>query len=211
MFTPVFRQKEIFTPKAYMPMLPISCAILLGGKNSRMGGANKAFLRVDGKSILERMMEITKPMFHETIFISNHWHPELNSYMPDFMISDIIPERGPMSGIHAALSICSMPYCFVFACDLPNLSPELILKQCKIAEKGYDAIIPRHQNGTEPLHGLYSKKLVQPLENYLNSCFDNKIILFLETVNTFFWGVDYDRSFININTPDDLAKYLKRT
>jgi molybdopterin-guanine dinucleotide biosynthesis protein A len=189
-------------------MLPISCAILMGGKNSRMGGQNKAFSKLNGQTILSRINSVAKPIFDEIIFVTNDSETEYGKYLPDVVVRDIIAGRGPMSGIHAALSVCRNNWCFVFACDLPQLDAELIIEQCQHIVSGYEAIVPRHASGIEPLHALYSKNLVKPLENYLNCCKDNKILLFLKTTNTLFWDVDYQNAFININSPDDLEKQI---
>ncbi len=199
------RQKE--TNKLKTTTIPLSCAILMGGKNSRMGGQNKAFLEVGGQTILERILSVTKPLFNETIFVANDSAEQYCKFCPQGFVSDIIPGRGPMSGIHAALKASRNHWCFLFACDLPQLNAEFILKQCQQINSGYEAVVPRHDSGIEPLHALYSKNLTEPLENYLDCCKDNKILLFLETVNTLFWEVNYQNSFININSPNDLDRH----
>ena len=49
----------------------ISCVILAGGRNTRLGGQNKAFLRVQGKTIIDSIIEKLKLLFKEIIIVTN--------------------------------------------------------------------------------------------------------------------------------------------
>jgi len=50
---------------------PNCCAaILSGGRNTRMEGRNKAFLEVDGRTILDRLIATLSPMFPEIVLVT---------------------------------------------------------------------------------------------------------------------------------------------
>jgi len=45
--------------------------ILAGGQNSRMGGADKAFLVVDGQTVFQRTLNLLRRCFPEVVVVSN--------------------------------------------------------------------------------------------------------------------------------------------
>ena len=54
------------------------CAIILaGGLNTRMRGHNKAFLKIDGQTILDRLLLRLKSAFSEILLVTRQ--PELYS------------------------------------------------------------------------------------------------------------------------------------
>ena len=105
------------------------CTILAGGKNSRMGGENKAFLTINGITVLDRMVNKLEGIFNEIIIVTNS--PSEFEYLNRRCIitTDLIKNIGPLGGIYTALSITSKESVFFFPCDMPYLNIELIKKQ----------------------------------------------------------------------------------
>ena len=75
--------------------------VLAGGKNSRMGGHDKAFLRVGTQTIFERTLGILRSAFPQVVVVSNS-PAKYGSYLVE-VASDEIQGAGPLSGIHAGL------------------------------------------------------------------------------------------------------------
>ncbi|NIQ97894.1 MAG: molybdenum cofactor guanylyltransferase, partial [Desulfuromonadales bacterium] len=97
---------------------------------------------------------------------------------------------------------------FVAACDMPFLNAEVVRGLCARAGEG-DVIIPAHENGLEPLHALYSKSCITPMEEALDRG-QKRIVGFFPQVDVSEvkcaeWQlVDPDGlSFRNINTPEE--------
>ena len=61
-------------------MNAVNAIILAGGKNSRMGGENKAFLEIEGKPIIRRLIDTLRPLVNEIIIVTND--PEKYLYTP---------------------------------------------------------------------------------------------------------------------------------
>ena len=175
----------------------------MGGKNSRMLGKNKALMEFKEHQMLVHILNVIKPIFDEIIFVSNDNPQYYESYTPTKIVADIIPNMGALSGIHAALSACSKPYSFVFACDMPLLDKNLILNQISHVNSSIDAIIPKHPEGIEPLHGIYAKSTETVLKNHILSQENKKISLFLSKIQTFYWKIPYYNAFVNINTENE--------
>ena len=186
----------------------IDAAVLSGGKNSRMNGANKAFIELDGKRILDNALEILGTLFSNTIIVTNTPEHYSKYQKSSLIISDIIKDVGPIGGIHAALSSTDKQGVFFMACDMPNLHNALVRKLAdKFIEGGHDAVIARSVKGVEPLFGVYAKSITSRIEEYVKEGCGYSLKRFLERINTFYLDVDNADVFCNVNTPEDIKRY----
>jgi len=184
--------------------------ILAGGQNKRFNGKKKAFIEIDGKTILEHIVCSFSNLFKEIIIVSND--------IPDFLpwnvriVSDIYPSKCSLAGIHTGLYFAKTPYIFVSACDVPFLKTNLIKQILNQIEPGKDIIIPSTKPGLEPLCAVYSKNCINRIEFNLNkqkyairAFFNKKKVK--EIPEEVLRKIDPDlRSFFNINTLEDLIK-----
>jgi len=158
------------------PLLDITGVILAGGKSSRFG-SNKALAMVDRKPLVQHVADLMSGLFPECLLVTNT--PAEYEFLSLAMTHDRYRDSGPLAGIHAALLKISTSRAFIVACDMPNLSPELIHYLCSINEQEYDVIIPWLEKGQEPLFGIYHKKSLAIIESFLQQK-DCKIIRALE-------------------------------
>src|SRR6185369_6508048 len=100
----------------------VAGVILAGGQNSRMGGRDKAFLRVNGETVFSRTLSLMRECFPEVLVVSNT--PEKYGSYSVEVTADELPGLGPLGGLHAALGRVQRPYAFVVACDMPFLHVE---------------------------------------------------------------------------------------
>ncbi|MEW6408559.1 MAG: molybdenum cofactor guanylyltransferase [Nitrospirota bacterium] len=184
--------------------------ILAGGENRRMP-TNKAFLEVNGEIIIERTIRIFNELFDEVIIVTNT--PELFIKYRIKLVGDLFNLRGPLTGIFSGLLNARGNFCFVVACDMPFINKELM--SYMIANTGdYDAVVPRIGKAIEPLHAIYSRECLHAMEQSLlvnQTPRQRSLTEFLNRCNVRFIEEDeierFDpskRSFVNLNTPDDL-------
>lgn len=145
-------------------MINKTAVILAGGLSSRMNYNNKAFLELNGEKLIEIMLKKVS-MFSEIIIVSNN--PSEYEYLGVKVVTDIIPQRGPMSGIHSALTHAAFDHCMVMACDMPS-TPTTLLKYLSSLSEGYDVVVPRIGGRYEPLCSVYGKNCLNPMEECLN-------------------------------------------
>jgi molybdenum cofactor guanylyltransferase len=141
----------------------ITAFILSGGKSSRIG-TNKSFLLFDGKPLIQRLTKILDTIFHEVVISSNE--PELYGFTKKEVVRDIFSARGPLSGIHSALSSTTSESNFIISCDMPFISRELIvyLTDYKTDSK---ILLPKADRRIQPLCGIYSKSVLPDVEKLL--------------------------------------------
>lgn len=191
----------------------VAALILAGGKNSRMGGTDKAFLDVCGETVVERTLGLLHRCFPQVVVVSNH--PERYALLAAEVTRDEFPGQGPLAGIHAGLGLVRAPYAFVVACDMPflRLEPIAFLVQRLRAQ---EAVIPCWEGDIEPLHAIYAAGLRTRMEAALRGGM-RAIRDFLPEVRAEFVAETdlravpgAEESFRNINTPEEAARYHVR-
>ncbi|OQX02080.1 MAG: hypothetical protein BWK80_58670 [Desulfobacteraceae bacterium IS3] len=189
---------------------PCSGVILAGGLNSRFSGENKAFLRVGGICILDRICSVFEELFEEIILVTND---PLQYLDRDLIITtDMFPVRSSLTGIHAGLFCMTNPYSFFTACDAPFLKKELIEMLLAEIEARADVVIPETSAGYYALCAVYSKQCLKSVEQQIVAekfkiqGFFNKVRV-KKIPEKKLREKDPDlQSFFNINTPDQLAE-----
>jgi len=182
--------------------------ILAGGKSTRMG-TNKALLSLGQETMIGRVVGLLKLIFPEIIIVTNE--PDLYQDLQVKLVRDVIPAQGPLSGIHAGLLASPYWYNFVLACDMPFINLDLITFIVEEAQ-GFDGAVPRWRGFYQPLHAVYSRSCIEPIE----ACLKRKltqVIAFYPNVRLRVLDADVlkrfgdlETIFFNINTPGDLDK-----
>ncbi|MGC8658072.1 MAG: molybdenum cofactor guanylyltransferase [Desulfomonilaceae bacterium] len=194
--------------KNISPLFPNIAAILLaGGASKRMGGENKAFIKIGDKTIIDREIEVLEQLFERIIIVSNSFEEYASLKKP--MFADIKPGYGSLGGIFTGLKSCSRELGFVLACDMPFLNKEIVSYICCRAS-GHDITIPRIGGYLEPLHAVYSSQCIPHIEKMMQRG-QLKVANFFEEVDVLeieereLLEMDPCLQFrINVNTPDDL-------
>ncbi|MCI0396581.1 MAG: molybdenum cofactor guanylyltransferase [Chloroflexi bacterium] len=186
----------------------ITVAIMAGGKSSRMG-TDKSFVPLLGKPLIEHVMERVYRLGEETILITNKPGDYAHLGLP--MFGDIYPDRGPLGGFHTALSHARFPHVLVVACDMPWLNRPLLEYMISLRETA-DIVVPQWDKYPEPLHAVYGRACLEPIEENLRAGL-LKLTAFFGKVRVHFLDrptiARFDpagRSFANLNTPEELAQ-----
>jgi len=192
----------------------LTVAVLAGGQSRRMG-QDKALLEVDGRALIQHVLEAASPVGSETLIIAPE-RPEYERFGTR-VVPDRFPQSGSLGGIYTALAEASNDHCLVLACDMPFVNRQLLEYMISL-ERDYDALVPslsaeRSDQGEgetlETLHAIYSKACLPAIVRQLNAGVFKVIGFFSEvrvrklseeTIRT------YDPSllsFFNANTPQE--------
>jgi molybdenum cofactor guanylyltransferase len=188
----------------------IAAAIIAGGAATRMGGATKAGLDVDGRSIAARQLEALRREFGRVVVVANERGPwdELGVEVH----ADLFRGAGPLAGIHAALVATAEATGVVcVGGDMPFLEPALLALLRDHAPEA-DAVVPRVGGFPEPLLARYGRSGLPVIEARLRT--GARAVHEVFGAVTTAWldeaalrAVDPAlRSFTNVNTPADLAR-----
>ena len=194
-----------------------SALILAGGRSRRMGFKEKALLPIGDKTILEHVINSLNGVVDE-IIISMRDTPQqelLNDYTQGHdVVLDKFADVGPLSGILEGFKAATGEYVFVVACDMPYINTDVVELLFKRAE-GNNAAIPVWENeNLEPMHAVYrtepmaieTEKAIQRNKKFvLAPVFKMQDLVFVKIDEIREFDPDL-RTFININTPDDVEK-----
>jgi molybdopterin-guanine dinucleotide biosynthesis protein A len=193
--------------------IPLTALILCGGRSRRMGRP-KAFLPFAGKTIIEHLLSITGQIFDESLLVSNE--PDTVSHLEVDVVKDILPYRGPLGGILSGLLVARNEYVFVIACDMPLINRRL-LRSMAAQRHDADVVVLSHEDGIEPLLGVYSRACVKPLEE---SLFAGRLKVqdFLSGLKAKIFEYKDNQSesgelpaYFNVNTPQDYSDVLMKS
>lgn|GEM_PF-319885 len=211
--------------------------IQAGGRSSRMG-EDKAWLEIDGRPMIERVMSAARPLVENLTVIINQANSEAGRYQMlaerwgAVVVHDLHDYRGPLGGIHTSLSNCRPEQsALIIACDLPFVTTEFFsflwrihqdsrqdLGQRAVRElnRGPQAItLPVDREGRlQPLAGIYSASCLPAVERMLaeGTLRIDRICRTVETRRVVFEEFAHlseaERLLVNINTLDEYRSLI---
>lgn len=193
----------------------VAGVILAGGGGVRMGRVVKGRLRVGGRSLMERLLAVYRPLFHEIVISTRAPGDWAGLGLP--LAPDRLPGRSSLTGIHGGLSAVRASHAFVAACDAPFLQAGLVRTLLAHVTPEVDIVAPLKADGyMEPLCAVYSRRCLGPIEDQLRRG-SFKIIEFFDRMRVVqvpeaeLRAGDPDlASFINVNTPAELRAAIRR-
>ena len=186
--------------------------VLAGGRSSRLGKEKHAEI-VAGKSLIQRVIERLGFLSTEILIVvsSSQSASAFSSYTEAKTVVDIYPGKGSLGGIFSGLAHSTSFHSLTVGCDMPFLSFDLLRYMIELSP-GFDVVIPRVDGLTEPLHAVYSKSCLDPMERLLERG-NQKITAFFDVVRVrYVEKEEIDRfdpdhlSFFNVNTRADLDR-----
>lgn len=194
-------------------MLKFGTAVILaGGKSTRMG-FDKQLLKINERRLIDSLRKKLKGEFDEIIVVTNK--SEYYIGLTDRITKDIIPDKGPLSGIHAGLMEASSKYVYFVACDMPNINLDYIRYMKKKLEKvDVKACITKFGEWIEPFNAFYSKDMIKDIEEHLlkdrrsvSSLIEKLSVCYIEEEEARKFSPNWDM-FLNLNTKEELKDYL---
>lgn len=181
-------------------------ALILAGGDSRRMGQDKATLVLDGKSLLERVTGTMQAIFPRVIVSVRQ--PRVGLELRQ--VCDEVTASGPLAGLVAGLAQADTPWVFAVACDMPFVSPALVVKLADF-RAGHQAVVPMVGGHPQPLAAFYAASALEAMRTSLASG-DLSLRGMLGKLDVCF--VDEAelracdpqlRSFFDLDTPQDVA------
>ncbi len=192
--------------------MEISGIILAGGKSLRLGH-DKVEAKLGRTTLLQQVVSRLDPLTRDIIIVT----AEERTFAPLAgrsrirLTSDIIPGQGSLGGIYTGLVRSDTLYNLVVAADMPFLSKPLLKYMIEVSD-GFDFVLPRVNNRYEPLHAVYSRDCIAPIEalirrgrKVITDLIDHVKVRFVEAGEVERYDPDH-LSFFNINTREDLER-----
>jgi molybdenum cofactor guanylyltransferase len=188
----------------------VAAFVLAGGKSSRMG-TDKAFLEYEGRTLLERAITLSKSVSDDVKIVGSL--EKFGPYGP--VVEDIFSERGPLSGIHAALTNSVADLNLILAVDMPFVHTRFLKYLIRQASGvNYTVVIPRSERRLQPLSALYRRRFAAAAQeallagrNKIDPLFASGNVKVIEENELKRAGFSRDL-FRNLNTPQELEEMI---
>lgn len=185
--------------------------ILAGGRASRMQGADKGLLELNGKPLVVHVIEQLRPQVTNICISANRHLAQYRHYGWPVITDSEEGFLGPLAGIYSALLACRSEWLLTVPVDCPFLPEDLVLRLSQAVSSGHHPVAVVHDGtGLQPTFCLLHHSLAENLQQYLKQG-GRKTGEWLRQQNPALADYsDHPAAFININSPADLALAVKR-
>ena len=184
----------------------LTAFILAGGKSSRMG-RDKAFVQIEGVTLLHRALVLARTLTPAVWIVGDP--PKFTSINP--AIGDVHPGHGPLGGIHAALNASETDLNLILAVDLPFLETKFLEYLVAEARTTHATVtVPESGGRLHPLCAVYRRHFAGFAEKALLAGKNKIDLLFAEVETRVISQPELsrmgfsDRIFHNLNTLADV-------
>jgi molybdopterin-guanine dinucleotide biosynthesis protein A len=187
----------------------LTVLILAGGQATRMGGDDKGLIDCAGRPMIEHVLEKITPLTASILISANrnldryadYGYPVLRDQRSDY--------PGPLAGIESGLSACTTDFLWILPCDAPAFSSDLLDRlTAACGNTGISAAVPDDGDYLQATFALLRRETFESLIHFLNSG-QRKLQAWLSELQAVRVNCsDHPEWFANINTPDDLDRYI---
>ena len=190
----------------------VSAFVLSGGQSRRMG-TDKAFVELEGQSLLIRALTLVTGITPNVQILGSE--EKLGEFGE--VVEDQFSNHGPLGGIHAALRTSSSELNLILAVDMPFV-PEKFLRYLVGVARQHDAVVtvPKVSGRWQPLCAIYrpafadlALNALQKGHNKIDALFQETTLQVLDDSQLARDGFSSDM-FRNLNTPEDLRQAKSR-
>lgn len=181
--------------------------ILAGGAGRRMGGADKALLRLAGQSLLGHAIARLEPQVERLAISANGDGARFAGFgLP--VLADATP-LGPLAGVLAALHWAAplgATAVVTAAVDSPFFPGDLVPRLCLAAEATPTGLAIAHAAKDHPTFALWPVTLAPALSAFLQSGAKARVLDFTAAHHAARAPFPDEAAFDNLNTPEDLSR-----
>ena len=187
--------------------------VLTGGRSRRMG-RDKCAIVLDGRTLLQRVVDALDGAVDELLVVGSPGRSplEVHSTRPLRALADPEPHGGPLVGIATGLAATTAPVAVIVACDLPYLAPPLLRLLAARAGAGARLVVPLRGGEPQLLCAAWRREALDTVRDHLEDAGDRAVAGVLDDLDAellppeAYAAADPDgRSFVNLNTPEQLA------
>ena len=167
-FTGGTQRKEAAFIVQENPLQEYTLIVLSGGQGQRMGGADKGLVLIQGKAMIDHLIDSLSPR-PTRIVISANRHIDDYARRADLVVSDIRPDfAGPLAGLEAALPHCT-GLCVCLPCDLLQFPPSALPALLDNPTPAHITVLEDPERRQPLCLAFYAEHWQLSLQHYLDS------------------------------------------
>ncbi len=182
----------------------ISGVVLAGGQGRRMGGVDKGLQPLNGKPMVQWVLERFAPQVDSVLINANQNVERYAAFGYPVVCDRISGFAGPLAGLHAALSTVGHSLVATVPCDAPLLPSDLVVRLADALQAHAVPIaVARTHKQPHPVFCLCKREVLPNLSDYLESG-GRRFEHWYAGLSAIEVEFDEAEAFSNINTLDDL-------
>lgn len=188
----------------------ITGVVLAGGKARRMGGADKGLLELDGKPLWKHVADTLAPQL-ETVVINANRHQDIYQQSGLKVIPDSLADfPGPLAGMLSVLQQEKGDWFLFCPCDTPYIPRDLVVRLK--AQRNSAPVVWVHDGERDhPTIALVNRSVAPFLQEYLRSG-ERRVMVFMRQAGGHAVDFsDFKQAFVNVNTPEELARWQEKS
>lgn len=187
----------------------ITGVVLAGGKARRMGGADKGLLELDGKPLWKHVADNLLSQL-ETVVVNANRHRNIYQKSGLRVIPDSLADfPGPLAGMLSVFLQEKGDWFLFCPCDTPYIPRDLVTRLK--AQRNDSAVVWVHDGERDhPTIALVNRSVQPLLQDYLQSG-ERRVMVFMRLAGGH--AVDFSDqkdAFVNVNTPEELARWQEK-
>jgi molybdopterin-guanine dinucleotide biosynthesis protein A len=184
----------------------ITAVVLAGGKARRMGGQDKGLITVARRAMISYVINALSPQVSTLLINANRNSDRYREFGYEVIADSIAGYWGPLSGMASALQSISTPLLVTTPCDSPFVPDDLVARLSgAMNEAGAEISVAHDGERMQPVFSLLRADLSESLDEYLQSG-ERKIDRWFKSHHCVTADFsDRPETFMNINTPEDVA------
>ena len=184
----------------------VTGVVLAGGKATRMGGEDKGLIAIGGRQMISYVVSALAPQVKDVIINANR-NTERYAELGYRVVGDSIEGYfGPLAGMSSAMQAADTPLIVTAPCDSPFVPADLTARLYDgLISDNAEISVAHDGERMQPVFTLLQTELLDSMRAYLEAG-ERKIDRWFaqhRCVTVDF--SDQPATFLNVNTPDDIA------
>ena len=183
----------------------ITAVVLAGGAGRRMGGEDKGLLMLNGRPLIQHVLERLEPQCDSILINCNRNRTAYAEFGHPLIEDKLQGGLGPLAGLLSAMEASQSDYVISVPCDTPRLPQDLVARMLtSLQQNAAEVCTVDDGERLHPVILLVKRSLADNLRHYLESGGRKVHDWFYSTEHCTADFSDRPDAFININTPEQL-------
>lgn len=147
-----------------VPDFDLTGGVLAGGRGTRLGGADKGWVEINGAALIERVLQALQPQVRQIIINANRGAADYAGFGWPIVGDALADFPGPLAGISAMLDAARTDWVLIVPIDAARLPGDLVSRLCAaVRQNGSSAAYVRTADGPVPVCCLLHRALREDL------------------------------------------------
>lgn len=184
-------------------MRQITGIILAGGRAQRMGGEDKGLTQLQGRPMVQHVIERLRPQVSSIVISANRNRAQYEALGYPVVSDGDELFNGPLAGIASAIEHTHSEWVLVTPCDTPLLPTDLVSQLMESLQQSESSIVVAHDGERmQQLCFLAPTAILGSIQQQL-AAGERRVYRWLESLNPAICQFESPLSFANINTPEE--------